>query len=349
MVKLLESDFLTVDLSSIAKNQRAANNINTVKQSATDKSNKQPISDWGKELETRLENNRKLSPEAQVSEYVIESEFFKEYFNKNWESAVAKQLETIGEPLKKAIKVLGFARETNPILAFISNNNFVIPNLIKTKLLNEATFKAIYNAVAKKLVAQSQFLKENNYNIIYCPDLYKKPLAEIMKYLELQSNILSATAAKYTKADIAKNIKVFLELPGVTEKEFSKRLKQIDQANVAGISVQTMKLNSIKLATVIESKLGRTDQDGKHVHIGTEGQKQLAQKLNTPAKKLAAIQFISMTTNSVKAKEALVNEKFAKVSRNDLVKATLQIARDMPAGALLTKDADNLVSILLSD
>ena len=341
MAILLEADFLTVDLNSITASKSPS------KEQNNDLADAGPITDWEGELSRRLENNKKLDPGARESDYEVEIKFFDDYFAANWKPECAKQLATLGDPIRKAIKVLGFDSNVNPILAFISDP-FVQTALIKTKLLNIETFKAIYNAVAKKLVAHSQFLKANTYNIIYCPDLYKKSATEIIEYLSLQDDILPANASKYTKADLDKNKKVFLDLPEATEKVFSKRIAQIEALDASKSSVQTLKLNSIELATELENKLGDADATPRKTQrLNTESQEQLIQKLDTPEKKVAAILFLSMTTQSRKAKDALLTKKLASIPSDKLIKASTQITRQMPKIALATKDADSLVELIL--
>ena len=224
--KLFEADFLRVDLRSILSSRQPATmetETTTDEVSSGAETNDKPgstvkntaasatITDWGEELKNRLKANRELSREARLPEFEIESKFFKEYFEANWKDpAVVKQLMLLGEPLKKALKVLGFSRKLNPILAFLKTK--FAQELLKTKLLNINTFKAIYNAVAKRLVADSQFVAENDYNIIYCRDLYTKSPSEMIEYLETQQSILSPTASKYTAKDLLRNRKIFLKV-----------------------------------------------------------------------------------------------------------------------------------------
>jgi hypothetical protein len=337
MAILLESDFLTVNLNSILNKQKAPELTPAGSQI-------KDIQDWGHELETRLADNKKLSSEARESDYAIESKFFEEYFKANWEEPIAEQLISIGEPLKKAINVLGFDRQTNPILAFVSDP-FVIKELLETRLLNVSTFKAIYNAVAKKLIAHSQLLQANTYNIVYCPDLYKRSAAEMQEYLTLQNKILQANASKYTKATLNLNKKVFLLIPSITEKDFSKRLVQI-KAYDKQLDVQTGKLNSLELATdLIKSiKTSAANQDSGATQSSSASS---IKKLDTPAKKLAAVQYFSTATNNAEAKEALMNSKFTNISNNDLIKASIELANDEALKALLLDaDADEIIKLL---
>ena len=354
------ADFLTVNLSAILKNQAPATKTNTApaQQAAGKPIKKLTADEWAALLKERLEANSKLGPEARESDYAIETQFFKEYFNAEWNNTeVVDQLILMGEPLKKAIKVLGFNKNTNPILAFISND-LVIETIIKPKLLNESTFKAIYNAVAQKLVAHSQFLKPNDYNIIYYPDLYRKPVGEIMMYLKLQNKLLPANASRYIKADLIRNKKVFISIPDITGKTFSEKRDQINKAEIdvnfgadkiADIkaSVVNAKLNDIKFAEMLTGKQTVTPAAG--AQNKTMAKKVLVKKLNSPAKKLAAIQYIGITTNSTEAKKALANEAFAEVSRQDLLNVTMELTGNMPKKVMSDTEADELVKQIMSD
>ena len=207
--RLLESDFLTVNLSSITRNQQNSTNQaqQAVAANSANVSNPNAVTDWAEELKKRLADNSALGAEARESDFAVKNKFVKDYFTANWEAGCAKQLELMGSPLKKAIEVLGFNPKANPILGFITNE-FVIDNLIKTKLLNANTFRAIYNAVANKYTARTQFFKANTYNVIYCQDLYTKPLTDIEEYLKAQSKVLQPSGG-YSKNDIQLNRKIF--------------------------------------------------------------------------------------------------------------------------------------------
>jgi hypothetical protein len=337
MAILLESDFLTVNLNSVINKQKATQNM-------AEPSVDREIHDWAQELEIRLANNKKLSAEAQDTDYVIEAKFFEDYFKANWEEPVAEQLISIGEPLKKAINVLGFDKQTNPILAFISDP-FVIKELLETKLLNVSTFKAIYNAVAKKLVAHSQLLQANTYNIVYCPDLYKRSAAEMQEYLTLQNKTLPANASRYTKAMLNLNKKVFLLIPSITEKDFSKRLAQI-KAYDKKLDVQTSKLNNIEMASDLDKSI-RVRNTSKSSGATQSSNVSGLKKLDTPAKKLAAVQYFSTATNNTEAKEALMSSKFTEISNNDLIKASIELANDNALKKLLLgAEADEIIKLL---
>lgn len=356
--KLLEADFLTVDLKSTFSRQVSdessimdeltATQVD-VESSENNSSQRQTNFDWGKELKNRLESNRKMSSEARQSEYAIETQFFKEFFTSNWDAECAKQLMLIGEPLRRALRVLGFNKRVNPILGFISLK-YVQEKLIKTKLLNVNTFKVIYNAVAKKLVADSEFFRASDYNIIYCQDLYKKPLTDIEKYLKAQSGILKTSLDTYTVDIQLLNKKVFIYIPKIKELDPIKRAREIKKAT-------NIKLPSVKNSSTILNELevvkafggtGSSASSDTRIPLNAEEQASLVGKLDTSAKMFAALQYLSITTSNANAKKALSNDEFQRISANDIATATAQIAGIMPKGQLSKKAAEALVNMIVS-
>jgi hypothetical protein len=215
-------------------------------------------------------------------------------------------------------------------------------------LINADSFKAIYKAI--KIIADSEFLKSNSYNILYCPDLYKRPAAKIYEYLKLQADILAAKpeSGKYTQDSLAKNKKVFIELPGTTEKRFSDKVKQIKQADVKSIDVRTQMLNPIELATDLAASLGVRRPQTKVASITAGGIKELVKNLSAPADTFATLQLLSLTTKSPKAKKALQNKAVSgDININNLSDATLRVAKLLPKEPLSAADADSLVDLLL--
>lgn len=371
MEKLLEADLLTADLGVIFKNQNSINNsnINTTENSVGSATQVQTITDWETELKNRIQANNELDLEVRESEYVIESKFFEEYFTAKWnDTSVVKRLLSMGEPLKHAIKVLGFDEETNPILAFLLNS-FVVEKLIRSGLLNASTFKAIYNAVAKKLVAHSQFFKLNDYNIIYYSDLYTKPVNEIMEYLTLQNKILRVNTTKYTKSNLILNKKVFLNILEEEPDKVSNRIAKIKAASVEikhGTEIiannTTLKLNNIELAKELEKKLRdsrHTETDDQLTNNESESAKneqldieQFIQTLDNSEQKLAAIQYISINVPDMDAKKILENDKLVrnmkKISSTDMLRTILLIGKKMPKN-LTNVEANKIVTQLISE
>ena len=105
------AEFLTVNLGSILRNQKSLDDLEPAEQKAQKTPQKRDlskISDWGKELKDRLAQNNRLDADSRESEYEVEAKFFEDFFNSGWNTACAKQLISLGEPLKKILKVLGF-------------------------------------------------------------------------------------------------------------------------------------------------------------------------------------------------------------------------------------------------
>lgn len=311
---------------------------------------------WSELLKTRIESNKKLSPDAQYPEAEIEAKFFTEYFETNWDKTLAVKLNNLGDPLKKAIIKLGFnpnaEKGGNPILGFLVQD--FAAEILAGGLLNANTFRAIYNAVAKKLVADSQFFKENNYNIIYCLDLYRKTAGEIEKYLELQKNILKVSSAGYTKDDVVLNKKVFLNTKKIAELDPEKRAgilkKKYNGTLPSDIKVlKTAILNSLDLAKEIRSEItGQKASDEGTIKMKKPELQNLANKIdNTPAAVFAALQYISLTTGSEKATAALSNPKLKGISSDDIALALKTVRGIMPKGKINSADADILVGLLL--
>lgn len=357
---LLESGFLTVDLRSFFKitSNNSTEEIPTAagaestsaEDNANGTSSQAPttLDGWGKELKRRLDANRKLSSEARIPESDIESKFFKEFFNANWDEPCAKQLVLIGEPLRKLLRVVGFNPDINPILAFL-RLQYVKNNLLAPGRLNLNTFRAIYNAFVNKTVVDSQFFKENNYNLIYCPDLYKKSPKEMEEYLALQKQMLSPTATEYKANSQIKNRKIFFKV--FDEPDINKHIKALSELPIEKTpTAAKATLNSIDLAKAIAKNMGITNTDTTiDVKLSNDEMTALVSKLDTVDKKMAAILALSISTDSTEAKKAIASGKFNNVDMRKVVADAIQIASSMPKGRLAKKDADRLVKTLLSE
>ena len=332
MQTLLEADFLTVNLGNIINRKASTPAEATTAKKSVDLSN---ITDWGNELQARLTANRRLSSEARESDSSIEAKFFEDYFNnanEEWDAHCAKQLLCMGEPLRKALKVLSFDRDVNPILGFILND-FVITELIKPGLLNANTFKAIYNAVAKKLIDDNEFFAYNDHNIIYCKNLYRKSANEILSYLELQSNILP---------EKTKNIHVFINNAQLKEKDFAKRAKEIEAklTELPTASIKDGELNSLELADTIRKELATIEA------VTADGAKTIANSLKTPAAMLATLQYLSYSLQNAAATKLMANEVFQSVKVSELVKATPAVAKVMAQKKITPEAAATMIATI---
>lgn len=343
--KLLENDFWTVNLNNILTTQKATDSTESSKtseksseqgtstnttnsnESGKDK-NTAPITDWDDELARRIEANEKMDKESQISSYKIETEFFTEFFTAFWKDPeLVKRLMNLDDLLRKAFKILGFKKKTNPIFSFL-HNSYVQKNLLQPGLINSETFTAIYNAVAKKLVSKSQFSKLNDYNIIYCRDLYTKSATEIEKYLELQSKILRYNADSYEPEDQENNLKVFINIPKIKEQNPEKRAKAIqsagDSLTLITATSTNAKLNPLNIAVSIRPVLTKssTVEDDNAVAVSDKELASIVEKLNTPAQMFAALLALSLNTNNADITNLLSNKSFAGLAASDIAKGT---------------------------
>lgn len=354
------AEFLTVNLGSMLRNQKSLDDLESAEQKAQktpQKSDLSKISDWGKELKDRLARNNQLDADSRESEYDVEAKFFEDFFNSGWNTACAKQLISLGEPLKKILKVLGFDKEVNPILGFISNK-YVIKNLLQTKLLNTNTFQALFNAVAKKLVASSEFFEASDYNIIYCQDLYKRSASEIEKYLSLQQSILKPSAEEYTREVQEKNIKVFFFIEGTENDDIEKRKAAIEKSIALPSAMDSSTiLNKYKISEAlanVSSKSGKAAEDNEESTSVSPTKvqvvvKKLKKATNFKAQFFATLQYVSMVSGIPEAQRALKHTNFKELTAEQIRAAGEQVAPLMKEAKLSRKEAKYLVTDLLKE
>lgn len=333
MIKLQESAFLTVNLQTLFEPLQDQTDSKTTKSSpdtgvAKDTGEATKI-DWEKKLKQQVEANKALSAEARRPDHEIEKELFFAFFKANWGEELAKLLINIGPKLRHAIKILGFKKQTNPILAFLSLS-YVKNNLIQTELLNTNTFEVIYESVANKWIVDSEFYKANNYNIIYCKDFYKKSQADMISYIKLQQNILATSAEIYSVSDQEKNRRAFLFFNKNTEKELGARAKK--QLELVYNRLPSMRDNKALLnpLDLVKTILGVHEESSENTKTsnkltGAKAVQVIENKVKTPAQAMALLQFISTATGNEKAFTALTNKVFREVSLVDLMKASKQI------------------------
>lgn len=352
------ADFLTVNIGSIInKNKQIKNTENNAEDEIaatselkTAKKDLTKITDWARELQDRREANAKLGEDARLSEVDVKHDFFRDFFTARWGEELAEKLMSFGNPLMKAFEILGY--ENQPIYNFLIQP-YVKKYLIQTDLLNAHTFKGIYNAVAKKLVKDDEFNSTKDYNIIYCRDLYRKSANTIEEYLELQKEILEGTIRGEngeTKPII--NRKIFLSVAELDDPDLEVRAnqhKKLSEKQIPRMLDNNARLNSLELAKKIKSSLIK----GKAANVGIASMSQQDQKaLITAAdsipKIFATLQYLNVTADSAEARKALSHAKLAKLSAQELVKASLAIKKHLPVGRLDSKKAKTLVDTLVA-
>lgn len=372
--KLLEAEFLSVDLRSIFSTAPTSTDEPTEAESSaaadetdhivTSKPTRKKIAEeplpakedwaaWEALLQKRLEANKKKRASSKQLSYDVETKFFKDFYNVNWSKTIAAKLLNIGEPLRTAIKVLGFNPVKNPLLAFV-RQAYVQKVLIATDLLNVVTFKAIYSAVAENLVADSELLENNTYNIIYCIDLYKMSAAEMVNYLKIQKRNLNPSATSYTSKIILKNKKIFFHIDQIKELDNNKRTQLIKKLpetfKLPSAKDPDTKLNSLSLASLLAGiSHDETEKSGSNAHLKASSMNSLVAQLDTPAKMYAALLYLSFKNNSKDALRALKADKLQNLAADSITAATAQIAPLMPKGSIPEAEVKTLVSAILSN
>ena len=310
---LLESEFLTVDLTKLFKEPEPI---------PEDPVDLEAIKDWKEELNRRLLANQKLDSEHRKKEYEVKDAFWKDYFNTVFkEPEVAENLINMGPKLRKAIEVLGYTAKTNPFLAFVSQN-YVKKQLINTKLLNALTFEVIFNAAVKKLLTNQDLRKTVGYNIIYCRDLYTKPTGDILKYLQKQSEKLGANPTDVIKAE---NTQMFLA-KGKATNHSNAKLKTLAEINNASTK---------KISTTSKSDAGSATVTN---FISTV-------KNTTQAQ--AVLQYIATNFSSEVSDRAFeVLKAFGDISVEKLVPVAKDLNKVLGKMTLQDTDADLIISTL---
>ena len=114
------ADFITINIGSILKGQNTTNTSDS---------------------------------KTPMTEPTAETQFWDDFFKTNWpDEDIAEILnKNMGDQLKKDIKMLGFNKKSNPIIAFLQLS-YVQKELIRTKLLNNTTYMVLRNTIANHYV-----------------------------------------------------------------------------------------------------------------------------------------------------------------------------------------------------
>ena len=218
-----------------------------------------------------------------------------------------------------------------------------------------------YNAVAKNLVADSEFFTATDYNIIYCQDLYTKSAGIIEKYLNYQKQNLPTNASKYTLEMQNENKKIFLairklNLSKLNSTEKAQAILQNDSATKLSVKNANIKLNDIKTIEEIlklngkipkeEEKTEEIDDDNKQT--SNDAVLKQANGLKTPAEAYAALQYIAMSTQNSLAQRALSDEKLSGISAEALVAATKVVTARFSKIKVTTDNADSLTKHIMT-
>ena len=312
-------------------------------------------------LDLNISNGRVSQASNKTSNSSTSEDLSKQLAAAGIPADIVAKLVTFGEPIKKLFSILGFT-DKNPILGFIKQE-FVQKELISSNLLTASTFKAIYAAVAKKLIADSEFMKNNDYNLLYCKKLYEKQAKEIEGYFLIQSKILRANASKYTYSDLIKNKKVFLNISSISDTDIKTRIKAIGNFGKGSTDSAVMQklpkitdaeLNSLGLAKAIYDSLKVNSDMSSNPR--TNIQDTIVNNISNSRGHVslphafAVMMSLSLGSNSMRAKDALSNKHFTNLPSKVVAEASAEIIakKILPSNALSTAEADSLTDKIMS-
>lgn len=305
---------VTMDLDKIASKKKPAQATGSTAESPAsgltlEKLPIERMEEYGKihaEHIAKAGGSRKSKGEAEL-------EFFNAFFSCYWSKNVTTKLLQ-NHLLQSDLKALGFDPLINPILAFFLNP--FTKELLENGLLDKTKYKAIHNAVAKHLMAESEYVKENNYNILYCLDLYNKTAADIETYLAYQKNILVPSMKKYNDKTKARNVQIFLVNGSEDMQSANAKLNALED-----IKELIEKVTGKSLST----GAGEESDNTQKASNSSENFKQLVNQISSEAGIVAFLQYISMNAGHKTVEKALA--EFSRgVDAGAVLKATGQIS-----------------------
>ena len=304
--------------------------------------------DW-KIARTKILKDNAKNPESKKPESELLNQFWSAYLNKVYGQELAELMSNLGDQFKQDFTEYGFESKANPLATFFKLS--FVKKLLKTKKLNSARYKAIHEAFDKKLVADSEFLKQNSYNILYCGDLYNKSASDMVLYLKAQKSILSPSASTYGKDLLNRNRRIFIQLPGGP-----KNKNLADKATVTAIikhqqqnsnlptkTLENVILNSLELVNILmksykltadfdEAEEGAADESSQRSSTVFNNNtitkiQQEAKKAKTLAPVGAALFYLSKAGNA-QATKALNSSKYSAITLADLNKYSRGLGLD---------------------
>lgn len=299
---------VTMDLDKIASKKKPAQATGSAVESPAsgltlEKLPIERMEEYGKihaEHIAKAGGSRKSKGEAEL-------EFFNAFFSCYWSKNVTTKLLQ-NHLLQSDIKALGFDPLLNPILAFFLNP--FTKELLENGLLDKIKYKAIHNSVAKHLMAESEYVKENNYNVLYCLDLYNKTAADIETYLAYQKSILVPSMKKYSDKTKARNVQIFLANGSEDMKSANAKLNTLED-----IKEIIEKVTGKSLST------GEESDNAQKAGNSHENFVQLVNQISSEAGIVAFLQYISMNAGYKTVEKALA--EFSKgVDASAVLRAT---------------------------
>lgn len=356
MIKLLEADIMTVNIPALFKAQKEQAEGDTQEASMetdavsdpADAADLENVTDWGEVLKKRLARNAKRSEDARIPESEVRDKFWKDFFRKTpgWNKTAKNNLFKMAL-FRADMEQLGFVKTKNPIYAFVSSE-YVQEELIATGLLNDNTYQVIHNIVAKKLLPYSEFAAtKNDYNIIYCRDLYRKPVSDMMTYLTKQASILTKNVAYYDEERQELNIRTFLKIGNTSVLAPEAKLNNLSSVDKtmasAGIKATTGKEDS-------ETSSKRSTSPSRADLVAVV--KKLLELDKSGSFLFAGLQFVGMKTGSSEVNKALaelVNNKKVQVSVESIVAASNKIASIKELAEISADEVSDFVDLVKTE
>jgi hypothetical protein len=196
-------------LDQLRKNQNDPKMLKLIQQTALElleavrdmlgEPKKTKVTDWTAEKAKRLSQAK---ANGQTTSQVID-EFYNDYYAQEYagvnspeedKNGIVDKLNSLNKILVIEFKALGYNPQVNPFAQFLKN-------LIKYKKseifdkLTEKTYGAIHNAFISKYITGNMlglWNESSESNILFCENLYGYPGVEIVKYLDIQKQLVNA-------------------------------------------------------------------------------------------------------------------------------------------------------------
>jgi hypothetical protein len=306
---------------------------------------------WKQELEDRLNANRAVTQDLKKSPTQIKEEFWKDCFTTLWPEDIYEYLNSLGDLFKQDLLTWGFIKQKNPMVAFL-NQKFVQNKLLKTKKLNINTYKALHNAIVKKLISFEEYFKNNNYNLLYCIALYDLLPADIYKYLTLQAKVLSSTLGSYDIKTQLKNKQIFMKVEALSTLEISKGVQKqlkIPNKTIAAVKLSDMELNSLEFVQEILKQLGVNESNPKNPkkqEATDDDVSAIAAKLTGVPEAYALLIYLSGATESAEVAKFMADHQDILQNCKIPTKAVKEISKILKNKTLSTRKIDSLLNFI---
>jgi hypothetical protein len=272
---------------------------------------------WGEWLKNKLEENAKLEQGKKQPEQKILDSFFEKFFKTNWTGNAGTNLVEIFKDDRARVIFLKDGNQVRldcfdptkfAFLQFLTGD--FAKDIISQGKLSKKNFLGLVKSCATKqrVVPDSELVKQNDYNLIYCPALYDNESNALFSYLAAQKSVFS----DYSKEEQIKNKRAFIYLKN---KSTATEISQLSDSFFDGLKMPEIgKLNTLELAKTV---LGLSTKDTSDTETGT-GEKLTDPELETLLKSLEGsvnidADMLNKLENNKAARTAFVNALLNKI------------------------------------